>query len=47
MKFNKQKGARCLALLLAAALLITESLPVVALAEPRRISRLPAMRWSR
>lgn len=33
MKFNKQKGARCLALLLAAALLITESLPVVALAE--------------
>lgn len=33
MKFNKQKGARCLALLLAAALLITESLPVIALAE--------------
>ena len=33
MKFNKQKGGRCLALLLAAALLITESLPVVALAE--------------
>lgn len=33
MKLNKQKGARCLALLLAAALLITESLPVVALAE--------------
>lgn len=33
MKFNKQKGARYLALLFAAALLITESLPVVALAE--------------